>query len=163
MSVRKEITSSLVLLLFGVGFLLYDLKYPLDQWANPGPAVFPLMVGMVLVTLAAWQLVQEVRKPNPKGSKENEEEARNSITAFLRRNRGETKPLVLIAAFIVYLLMVKWVGFFISNFMFVIISSRLLGAKDWGRPIALSAGVSLFCYFLFEVWLKLSFPRGILF
>jgi putative tricarboxylic transport membrane protein len=163
MFVRKEITSSLVLLLFGVGFLLYDLKYPLDQWANPGPAVFPLMVGMLLVILAAWQLVQGVRKPKPQGAKESNEGSRKSITAFVQRSRGETKPILLIAVFIVYLLMVKWVGFFISNFMFVIISSKLLGAKDWGRPIALSAGVSLFCYFLFEVWLKLSFPRGTLF
>jgi putative tricarboxylic transport membrane protein len=163
MFIRKEIASSLVLFLFGVVFLLYDLKYPLDQRENPGPGVFPLAVGAVLVILAAWQLVQEVRKPKPQGSRENDEGARKSITAFLQRSRGETKPLLLIAVFIVYLLMVKWVGFFISNFMFVIISSKLLGAKDWGRPIALSAGVSLFCYFLFEVWLKLSFPRGALF
>ncbi len=199
MFIRKEITSSLVLLLFGVGFLLYDLKYPLDQWANPGPAVFPLMVGTVLAILAAWQLVQEARKPKNQGSKENDEGARKSthstprseargilrvdterrflprfkhrglapsnvsITEFLQRSTGETKPLVLVAVFIVYLLMVKWVGFFISNFLFVIVSSKLLGAKDWARPIVLSAGVSLFCYFLFEVWLKLSFPRGILF
>src|SRR3972149_10034298 len=47
MIIRKEIAGSLVLFLFGVVFLLYDLKYPLDQWANPGPAVFPLMVGTV--------------------------------------------------------------------------------------------------------------------
>ena len=36
-------------------------------------------------------------------------------------------------------------------------------AKDWVRPIALSVGVCLFCYFLFVVWIKLSFPKGILF
>ncbi len=163
MIVRKEIASSLVLFLFGAFFLLYDIKYPMDTWANPGPGVFPLMVGAVLVILAAWQLVQEIRKPNPQGAKENREGARKSITASLQRVRGETKPFFMIAVFVVYLLMVKWVGFFISNFLFVIISSKLIGAKGWGRPIALSAGVSLFCYFLFEVWLKLSFPRGALF
>jgi putative tricarboxylic transport membrane protein len=163
MSIRKDIISSLVLFLIGVVFLLYGLKYPLDQWANPGPGVFPLMVGAILVILAAWQLTQEVRKPKPHGAKENHEGTGRSITEFLQKNRGETKPLLMIAVFIVYLLMVKWIGFFISNFLFVIISSKLIGARDWGRPIVLSAGVSLFCYFLFEVWLKLSFPRGALF
>ena len=163
MFIRKEIASSLVLFLFGVVFLLYDLKYPLDQWANPGPAVFPLMVGAILVILAAWQLAQGVRKLKPEETKESVEGIGSPIREFLQRNKGEVKPLLMIAVFIVYLLMVKWVGFFTSNFMFVIISSKLIGAKDWGRPIALSAGVSLFCYFLFEVWLKLSFPRGILF
>jgi len=163
MIIRKEIASSLVLFLFGVFFLLYDIKYPMDTWANPGPGVFPLMVGAVLVILAAWQLAQEVRKPKPQGAKEDHEGNGRSTTEFYQRNRGETKPLLMIAVFVVYLLMVKWVGFFISNFLFVIISSKLIGAKGWGRPIALSAGVSLFCYFLFEVWLKLSFPRGALF
>jgi hypothetical protein len=163
MFVRKEIASSVVILLFGVVFLLYDLKYPLDQWANPGPGVFPLLVGALLVILAAWQLAQEVRKLKPHGAKEDHEGTKQWISEFLQRSRGETKPLLMIAAFIVYLLMVKWVGFFISTFIFVIISSKLIGAKDWGRPIALSAGVGLFCYFLFEVWLKLSFPRGVSF
>jgi len=163
MFVRKEIASSVVLFLFGVVFLLYDLKYPLDQWANPGPAVFPLMVGMLLVILAAWQLVQGVRKPKPEVTKESHEGTGSLIKEFLQRNKVEVKPLLMIAVFIVYLLMVKWIGFFISNFLFVIMSSKLIGARDWGRPIALSAGVSLFCYFLFEVWLKLSFPRGVLF
>ena len=76
MAVRKEIVSSLVLILFGVGFLLYDIKYPLDQWANPGPGVFPLMVGAIWVILAAWQLIQAFRKPKPPGSEEKEQEGR---------------------------------------------------------------------------------------
>jgi hypothetical protein len=160
---RKEIASSLILFLFGVVFLLYDLKYPLDQRENPGPGVFPLIVGAVLVILAAWQLAQEVRKAKPQGTKDNDEGTRESIIAFFQRNRVETKPLFMIAVFIVYLLMVKWIGFFISNFLFVIISSRLMGAKGWGKPIALSTGVNLFCYLLFVVWIKLSFPRGVLF
>ena len=163
MAIRKEIASSLVLILFGLFFLLYTIKYPMDTWANPGAAVFPLMVGAVLVILAAWQLVQEVRKPKPQEVKKNHEGTRKSTIEFLQWHRVEAKPLLMIAVFIVYLLMVKWVGFFISNFLFVIISSKLIGAKNWGRPIALSAGVNLFCYFLFEVWLKLSFPRGVLF
>ncbi len=163
MFVRKEIASSVVLFLFGVVFLLYDIKYPMDTWANPGPGVFPLMVGAVLVILAAWQLVQDVQKPKPQEAKKNHEGTGRSITECLQRYRVEANPLLMIAVFIVYLLMVKWVGFFISNFLFVIISSKLIGAKGWGRPIALSAGVNLFCYFLFEVWLKLSFPRGALF
>lgn len=163
MSSRKEIESSLVILLFGVGFLLYDIKYPLDQWANPGPGVFPLAVGAVLVVLAAWQLAQELRKPKPQRAKEDDEGSGKSITPFLQRKRGEAKPLLMIAVFIIYLLMVKWIGFFVSNFLFVIISSRLMGAKGWGKPIALSAGINLFCYFLFVAWIKLSFPKGVLF
>jgi len=108
-------------------------------------------------------LAQEVRKPKPQEIKDGDQGTRESITASLQRNRVEAKPLFMIAVFVVYLLMVKWVGFFISNFLFVIISSKLMGTKGWRKPIALSAGINLFCYFLFVAWIKLSFPRGVLF
>lgn len=160
---RKELTSSLILLLFGVGYLLCNTQYPLDQWANPGPGVFPLMVGAVLAILASCQLIQSFRKSKPAEETTSDERGIHSSIESLRERKTETKPLFMIAVFVLYLMMVKWVGFFVSNSLFVIITSRLMGAKDWGKPIALSAGVNIFCYFLFEVWLKLSFPRGFLF
>ena len=151
MVVRRETAASIVVILIGVVFLVYNLNYPLGQWANPGPGVFPLMVGGVWVILAAWQLVYVLRK-HEVPSKE-----------ILQENKGKTKALFMIAALVFYLLIVKGVGFFITTFLFVIICSRLAGAKEWGRPIALSIGVNLFCYLLFGTWLKLSLPRGIFF
>jgi putative tricarboxylic transport membrane protein len=163
MTFRKEIVDSLVFILFGLGFLCYGLKYPLDQWANPGPGVFPLIVGVTLVGLAAWQLLHAFWKLKPSGGREKGGEAVTFVREYLQRNKGETKPLLMIAAFVLYLLMVQWVGFFVSNSLFVVIASRLMKEKDWRGPVALSAGINLFCYVMFELWLKLSFPRGILF
>jgi hypothetical protein len=163
MAVRKEIVSSLVLLVCGGGFLLYDVKYPLDQWSNPGPGAFPLMVGAVWVILAAWQLIQAFRRIQPLTGEEKKKGDPESIRRIFQGTEGGTGILFMIAVFGIYLLMIKWVGFFTSNFLFVIISSRLMGARGWKGPVALSAGIALFCYLLFEVWLKLSFPRGILF
>ena len=163
MAIRKEIVNSLVFILFGVVFLLYDLKYPLDQWANPGPGVFPLIVGVTLVILSAWQFLHAFWKTKPSAGREKGGEAVKSVREYPQRNKGETKALFMIAVFVIYLLMVQWVGFFVSNFLFVIISSRLMKEKDWRGPVALSAGINLFCYVMFEIWLKLSFPRGILF
>jgi putative tricarboxylic transport membrane protein len=150
---RKEVLSSLALVLFGAVFLLYDTKYPLDELANPGPGVFPLLVGAVLVILTLWQLVRSFRRTG---------QVRTGAET-LSRNGNEARVLLMVAVFIVYLLAVTWVGFFASNFLFVIVSSRLLGAKGWKGPVLLSLGIDIFCYLLFEVWLKVSFPRGILF
>lgn len=163
MTPRKEIASSLVLILFSLTFLVYTTRYPLDDWANPGPAVFPLLLGGVLLLLAAWQLIRALLVP---GKPNREEEIRSKVKAlkaFLRENQGEAKVILLTALLILYIFFVRWLGFFVSTFLLVILSSRLMEAKDWIRPIVLSAGVGLFCYFLFEVWLKLSFPRGIVF
>jgi hypothetical protein len=162
MAIRKERLSSLVVLLFGAGFLVYNLKYPLDTWGNPGPAVFPLMAGAVLVVLAAWELARDLLKPAPTRNEEGNAQ-RASLKETFRVAEGEGRILLMIAAFVLYILMVKWIGFFVSNFFFVIIASRLIGARSWGGPVLLSAGIDLFCYALFDLWLNLSFPRGVLF
>lgn len=163
MTPRKDIASSLVLILFSATFLIYTTRYPLDSWENPGPAVFPLILGGILLILAIWQLIRAFLAPmapdrgGEKGSKVK------AVMAFLHENQGEAKVLILTSLLILYILMMQRIGFFVSTFLLVILSSRLMEAKDWSRPIVLSVGVSLFCYFLFEVWIKLSFPRGILF
>lgn len=162
MITRKEMTGSLVFLLVGAGYLAYNTGYSLDTWNNPGPGVFPLMVGSVLMILAVCQLIQTLRRPKMGADQERVGSKIKSVKAFFRES-GEAKPFILVIVFILYLLMVKGVGFFVSNFLFVTVSSKLLGARDWRRPIALAAGIDLFSYLLFEVWLKLSLPRGYLF
>jgi putative tricarboxylic transport membrane protein len=161
MTTRKEVTGNLVVILFGAVFLSYTTRYPLDTWESPGPAVFPLILGVILTILGAGQLVRALWKSRRK--EHDRHRGDESGLKSLLRNSCEGKAFRMIALFILYLLMMQWIGFFVSTFLFSILSSRLTETNDWGRPIALSAGITLFCYLLFEVWLKLSFPRGILF
>ena len=142
--------------------MAYNTSYSVDTWNNPGPGIFPLIVGGVLIPLAVGQLVQTLRKPGKQEDRKNVGFGLKSVRASISKS-GEIKSFILVGVFVIYLLMVRGVGFFISTFIFVVVSSRLMGAKDWARPAALAMGVCLFCYLLFEVWLKLSLPRGLLF
>ncbi len=162
MITRKELTSSLVFLFAGAGYLAYNTDYSLDTWNNPGPGVFPLIAGGVFLILAACQLVRTLKRPKVEDDQKSAGWSIQSAKVSLREGL-RTKSFILVVAFILYLLMAKRVGFFASNFLFVTVSSKLLGARDWRGPIALAAGIDLFCYLLFEVWLKLSLPKGYLF
>jgi len=163
MNPRKEIASSLVLILFSMTFLVYTTRYPLDDWENPGPAVFPLVLGAVLLALACWQLIRALLAPKAPGETGVKGNLIDNLNRFLRESSGEAKVIALTVMLVLYLLMMTWIGFFVSTFLLVVLASRLMEAKDWGRPVALAVGVCLFCYFLFVVWIKLSFPTGILF
>jgi putative tricarboxylic transport membrane protein len=126
----------------------------MGTWNNPGPSVFPLFVGGVLILLAFGRFVQSLRSMKREEREENDRFTKKSLRA--------SRPLFLAGVFIIYILMIKGAGFFVSTIAFVVLSSRLMGAKDWVRPLVLALGVALFCYLLFEVWLKLSLPRGLL-
>ena len=120
-------------------------------------------MGGVLLLLAAWQLIRALLAPKMPGRAGQQGHGIDALKKFLRDNAGEAKVITLTLMLVLYILMMKWIGFFVSTFLLVILTSRLMEAKDWGRPIALAAGTCLFCYLLFEVWIKLTFPRGLLF
>jgi hypothetical protein len=162
MNARKEISSSLFLLLLGIGYLAYNTRYPLDSWANPGPAVFPLIVGGVFLLLALAHLIQGVRR----GTRDKGTGVAASTTVSSRLfslRSSKSKAFTLVIVFILYLFLIKGVGFYVSNLLFVAGSSRLIGSRDWTRPLVLALGIDLFCYLLFEVWLKVSLPKSLLF
>jgi len=163
MTGRKEITSSIAVIVFGVVFLLYAARYPLDTWACPGPGVFPLIVGVMLLALATAQLTRALWKRKRAGEPEEPGRRAGSVTAYIRENPGEKTALVVIIATALYLLGIQWLGFFVSTFLFVIAISRIWQAGSWVGPVLLSAGIDGFCYLMFVVWQKLSLPSGYLF
>lgn len=159
---RREIRASLVLAIVGVAYLAYAARYPLDTLANPGPGLFPLGVGLLVVTLATWQVclatraLKRVRRgEGPRGGGEPGEGVSEEAAS-------EWKPALMVAILVVYLVGVRWVGFFASTGAIVLACSKLMGAPGWARPIILALGVLLGCYLLFEVWLKVPLPRGYL-
>ncbi|MCX8022794.1 MAG: tripartite tricarboxylate transporter TctB family protein [Syntrophorhabdaceae bacterium] len=155
--------SSIVWMLFGLLFLVYSLRYPFDTIGSPGPAVFPFLISVFLIFFSGLEAIKSYTNRKKEAEKECVDEASYWFTRVCERAKGEAGPIKMTAVFVVYLLAMVWVGFFVSTFLFVFVSSRLMGSKDFLRPIALSLGIVIFCYILFEVWLKVSFPRGILF
>jgi putative tricarboxylic transport membrane protein len=158
MILRKEITSSFIFILLGAGYLVYNTKNPLDTLNNPGPGLFPLILGVMLTLLAIYQMIQALQKNRVKEYQGKVQP--QSVQGALQSWKNESGPLILAGAFAIYIILIPWMGFFISNFLFVVICSRLMGARDWKRPLFLAIGIDLFCYLLFEIWLKLSLPRG---
>ncbi len=157
---RKDLVSSAVLLLLGGGYLGYNLRHPLDTLATPGPGIFPLAVGLLLVILSAVQLVRaggalvlarHSAEPGPPAL------ARAEASQHVSSNRA---PLFMTGFLVVYLMTVSWIGFLASTFVLVITCSKLMGSQGWARPMALAVGIVLFCYFLFIVWLKVPLPTG---
>lgn len=158
----KKIKDSIILLCCGVIYLSYNTLYPIDQLNNPGPGIFPFTIGSLLIILVIFQLVKTLKGPTEKS---NNVKSLFHFKSLIRLLYGEQKSNTLFLGITMglYILMIKWIGFYVSTFFFVIFSSRLMGAKDLSKPVVLALGINFFCYLLFNVILKLSFPKGFLF
>ncbi len=155
-----QIIGFLVLIGIGVGYLGLTTRYALGSLTDPGPGIFPLVAGLLVVVLSSWSLFQSLRSPKGRESKSSEPAKVQGEEETGAAKPSEQRVILMILAIAVYILAASHVGFLTSTFFLILFTSRLSGAKDWLRPGLFSLGILLFCYLLFEVWLKLALPRG---
>lgn len=159
----RQRLSSAILLLVGGGYLWYGLRYPMESLENPGPGVFPFAVGLLLVILSAWQLILTggpLRRGANAGTATRDAcgcppDASNPAHAW-------HAPWCMVGVLVLYLLVVRWIGFLACTFVLVIVCSKLMGTRGWVRAVSLAGGVIVACYFLFSLWLKVPLPTGYL-
>jgi hypothetical protein len=160
---RKDLAGSAALALVALGYLLLSARLPMETLANPGPAVFPLGVGLLLLGLAGGRAVQALlrlraarraARPHARGRPLEGEPAAVA--------RADGAPTLLMLLLILYGALVNRIGFLALTFLLVVASSKLMGARGWARPLALALGIVASCYLLFVAWLKVPFPKGIL-
>lgn len=112
---------------------------------DPGPLALPWVLVIGLVVVGGWELARGPR----------------SADEPLNPTRSFAKLLPICIALIVYIVAVTWLGFAVSTFAFVAMTTWKLGAKLWSASLA--AGVILaIVWLLFVVAFQVQLPKGVL-
>ena len=136
-------------LLIAAGYLAMSMELPFGRLDQPGIAVFPVIVGCVLVVaslIAIWEglkLDPGVRIEIPTG-------------ADLKR------LLCLVALLVAFLIALPLLGLLISSTIFCTLLMRCLSNLGWPRVIAYSCVMCGGLYAVFIILLKVPLPRGLL-
>ncbi len=149
---RRDLLSAAALAVLAGAYLLANRGYPLDTLATPGPGIFPLAVGLLMLGLAAAQAVAAVRS--------HPDSAASTHAAPEAGGPARGRVLGMVALLIAYAGVAGAIGFLTASFGVVVVSSRLLGARDWTRPVALALGVTVAAHLIFVAWLAVPFPTG---
>lgn len=136
---------------------LYVLTYRIE--GNPlvaiGPAFYPRLVFIVTGVLAVLLVIADVLDRRKRSSAAAE-------AAGPRPNYGLV--LATFTVFVIYVVLMPYIGFRIATFAFVLVMRVLLDwpekAKDWIGALALAAGTTLVTWFVFERYLAVLLPRG---
>ena len=138
--------SALGLAVLAVAYLLADRRYPLDTLTTPGPGLFPLLAGLALLALAAWQFVASDRR--------REHVPRLSVG----EPPSARAPLAMAAVLVVYAALLPVAGFVITSFALVVVSARLMGLRRWWAGAALAVGIVVASRVVFVTWLGIPLP-----
>jgi len=72
------------------------------------------------------------------------------------------QPLLALLVLFSFPLLLKVFGFILSTFLFLFFLFKAMEPRKWFMLVVISLTGSLACYLVFQVWLRVSFPKGIL-
>jgi putative tricarboxylic transport membrane protein len=153
---RAQYLVCVVLVVVGA-FLIYDavtLEAAFAKVDPVGPKMFPIVIGVVLIALAAILAVAI-----PRGSV-GEADAGEDVDPNMPSDWRTVGLLV--APFVGLILLVNPLGWVITSALFFAGSATVLGSKHYVRNIAIGVVLALISFYAFYSGLGIPLPAGIL-
>lgn len=124
--------------------------------AVDGPRLAPIAVTALWTVLAIAYLIRpSTVEPDPAPETEDDADA-----ARTREHRWT--PLLLVAALVVYVVMLEPVGFALASTVFYVGAARILGSRRWVRDVVVAVPLAFGVYLAFTRLLDIRLPEGVL-
>ena len=141
----------LTCLSIGVVYLLMGLRYPVGTTANPGPGLYPLFVGgLLLVSSVAGGL--EVFRANAR---------QRESTPLWGKHAWRLVTIVLTMS--VYIIILPYAGHMFGGIIVTFAALQVVGGIKWYTKLILTLLIPVGSFLLFDTILGVSLPKGILF
>jgi len=148
------------MLAVGLVYEVMALNMPRGSLAYPGPGLFPMFIGAIIIATALGCLLQEI-VPRMREKKPAASSLANEDSA-LPEERNIAKTVQLTALMIGYIFLLKPLGFPLTICAFLAFAIRIFGYRKWLPTLAIAALIAGLSYVSFVVWLKVPLPMGIL-
>jgi hypothetical protein len=130
--------------------VIYDsvrLGFGWQEVHGPRPGYFPFYIGL-LICIAS--VVNFVRAFALRGERNR---------TFVRVGQLKMVLTVLVPTAI-YAFLVTWIGIYAASVLFIAFFMRWLGKYAWWKTAAVSVGVVVVFFVVFEIWFKVPLPKG---
>ncbi len=145
----KDCWTSIILAVIGFYVAYEGYQLNLGTPNNPKAGFMIFWTGMILGVLSILLFMQTVFSP-AQGKKE--------LWKGLEWPRG----LKLMLSLVIYAAVFKWLGFILSTFLLLLFMFKGLEPQKWRIALSLSAATVALCYLIFNIFLELQFPQGVL-
>jgi putative tricarboxylic transport membrane protein len=140
--------------LFFLGLAMFvcaeSIRMDPGSLSNPGPGLIPLGCGLVLGILSLIVFVQTFQQ------------SRAETVALWEPGTRWAKIFQTIFSLIGYGFLIDFLGFHCITFLWMGFLCRWVGGMRWKATLITSAATVFFSYVLFEYFLRIRFPKGIL-
>lgn len=136
-----------LLLAIGIAIAVVSWGYGFGTLQQPGPGLYPFFVGAAVALFAVCLLVTQSR----------------SGAAGASPDKPAAKTLALMTlTFGLWIVAMPLLGYVLVTLLAAYAFCKIMRLEGWRKPLAVSAGTALFIYVLFDYWLYIDLPRGLL-
>jgi hypothetical protein len=139
-----------VIVIFLVGVVMMVDNYKLGAgWAKDGPesGYFPFRIGAIICIASVVVLFQTLFGKT------------RSTKTFVTWERLKLVLLVLVPTMI-YVLAIQLVGIYVASTLFIAAFMRVMGKYNWLKTLAISIGINVTLFWMFEVQFMVPLPKG---
>ncbi len=136
--------------IFAVGLLMMVDNYKLGAgWAEDGPqsGYFPFRVGAIICIASVIVIVQTLFGKD------------RSTKTFVTWVRLKLVLKVLLPT-IAYVLAIQLIGIYVASALFIGAFMRVMDKSSWPKVVAISVGVSVALFWMFELQFMVPLPKG---
>ena len=147
-SKRIDISVGSTLSFFSVIIFLYSNEYKVGNIIQYGPNFFPQLLSVIMLFLSLMLIVNAV-----KGKSQTDLESIDKV--------GFIRSAITLGIAVAYLVIMQFLGFFISTVLFLYVLMTFIGHKGKLVRIISCLGVTIIVYGIFYLFLKVPLPGGI--
>jgi len=154
---KNERIVSIVLLVISVILYVNSLSLPVKNYDPLGTSFFPKVLSILLAVLSIAIFVKSMLTKGP----EKETTREQSIGEKLN-NKKLINVLFLGGSFIIYSLLINYLGYIFSTILFLIITIGGLSFNKKGfiQAAVFSVAITYSIYYVFRIFLNLMLPEG---
>jgi len=137
----------------GAAICIGSIQIRLGSFHRPGPGFMPFLSGASMMLFGVILMVSTLRRAdNEKGETKD--------TKLWTKQNWMGFCLTLLALF-GYALLMDFLGFYTTTFLFLFFLFKLTEPKKWLMPLVLAGASAVLSYLIFSVWLMSQFPGGL--
>ncbi len=148
---ERDRWSALFWLVVAIGISFGSVRLSLGEFRKPGPGLFSFLAGSILGLLAFIVFLKSFKEST--GDKKE---------SFRQNPKRTLKMIYVIIALIGYAVGMNYLGFFLSTLCFLGFLLRAIDPQRWFVVIPVSMFSTAISYGIFQYWLDVPFPKGIL-
>jgi hypothetical protein len=132
-------------------YLAAALRYPRGSIAQPGPGIYPILVGVLLLIGSLGTGLEAALRPSP------------DAEIVWPTGKAGRRVLAVSLAILGYVVLLPTAGWAVSGFLVTLIALHVMNLRRWPVKVALALVVGVGSSYAFAILLDVPLPLGIWF